>query len=126
MRQLVLFLALFATPAQAGGPVVEAVTAAPAGGGWTFNVTVSHGDTGWDHYADGWSVFAPDGEELGHRKLLHPHVEEQPFTRSLSGVYVPPDLPHVVIRARDSVHGWGEGIELEWPAGDAPRSVARQ
>jgi hypothetical protein len=30
-------------------------------------------------------VRAPDGTRLGIRDHLHPHVEEQPFTRSLAG-----------------------------------------
>ena len=44
-----------------------------------------HPDTGWDDYADGWRVLDMDGNELGMRVLHHPHVDEQPFTRSLSG-----------------------------------------
>ena len=43
--------------------------------------------------------------------LYHPHVEEQPFTRSLSGVQVPDDLKQVVIRGHDKVHGTG-GVEM--------------
>ena len=76
-------------------------------GSYRFNVTVSHQDTGWDHYADKWDVVAPDGTILGTRTLLHPHVEEQPFTRSLSGVKIPDDISEVTIRAHDSVHGYG-------------------
>jgi hypothetical protein len=41
------------------------------------------------------------------RTLHHPHVEEQPFTRSLSGVRVPAGVDQVSVRARDSVHGYG-------------------
>ncbi len=43
---------------------------------------------------------------LGTRILHHPHVEEQPFTRSLGGVSVPVGVTSVWIEARDSVHGW--------------------
>jgi hypothetical protein len=35
-----------------------------AGGTWTFHVTVRHPDTGWEDYADGWDVVAPDGTVL--------------------------------------------------------------
>ncbi|MET1415598.1 hypothetical protein ABVF61_25230 [Roseibium sp. HPY-6] len=84
--------------------IVEA-TARQSGDTWSFSVTLKHGDTGWDHYADLWRVYTPDGKLLGERVLLHPHVEEQPFTRSLSGVSVPDGLDEVIIRARDSVHG---------------------
>jgi hypothetical protein len=89
------------------------VTASKSGGSWSFSVTVSHGDEGWDHYADGWEVAAPDGTQLGYRKLLHPHVNEQPFTRSLSNVDIPRDVTTVIIRAHDSVHKWGEPVEFE-------------
>ncbi len=76
----------------------------------TFNVTVQHADTGWKHYANQWDVLTPDGKVLGSRVLYHPHVNEQPFTRSLSGVKIPAHIRQVTIRARDSRHGYG-GIE---------------
>ena len=38
--------------------------------------------TGWEHYANKWDVVGPDDTILGTRVLLHPHVNEQPFTRS--------------------------------------------
>ncbi|TDT74197.1 hypothetical protein BDE40_2985 [Litoreibacter halocynthiae] len=99
---------VLASPVLADQAQVKRVTARQAGGGWTFDVTVSHPDTGWDHYADGWSVSTPDGTELGFRKLAHPHETEQPFTRSLSGVTVPSGVNEVIIRARDNVHGWSD------------------
>lgn len=88
---------------------VEAV--AEGGGTWRFYVTVAHGDTGWDHYADKWDVVAPDGTVLGTRVLLHPHEAEQPFTRTLGGVAVPADIDAVTLRAHDSEHGYG-GTEM--------------
>jgi len=72
-----------------------------------FSVSVHHNDEGWDHYADKWDVVAPDGTVLGTRILHHPHVNEQPFTRSLSGVKIPDTIETVTIRAHDSVHGYG-------------------
>ena len=104
---------LLAAPAWADSPVVEGAIATRSGAGWRFDVTVRHPDTGWDHYADAWRVEAEDGIELGLRVLLHPHETEQPFTRSLSGVAIPDGTARVVVRARDSVHGWGEGIVVE-------------
>lgn len=101
-------LIAFATPSLADQAKIERVTARQSGSSWTFDVTVSHADTGWEHYADGWSVSAPDGTELGFRKLAHPHETEQPFTRSLSGVTIPEGVTEVVIRARDNVHGWSD------------------
>jgi hypothetical protein len=38
---------------------------------------------------------------------LHPHENEQPFTRSLTGVAIPDGVTEVTIRAHDSVDGYG-------------------
>ena len=81
-------------------------------GTYTFSVTVRHSDEGWEHYADQWEVVAADGRILGTRVLLHPHVGEQPFTRSLSGIKIPGDIHKVIVKARDSIHGYG-GKEME-------------
>ena len=75
---------------------------------WQFHVTLKHGDTGWDHYADAWRVLAEDGKELGKRTLFHPHETEQPFTRSLRNVKIPANAGHVYIEAHDKVHGWAK------------------
>ena len=107
-----LLLLLWTGAASAGEADVVAVEAAQEGAGtWRFDVTVAHGDEGWDHYADKWEVLAPDGTILGTRVLLHPHVGEQPFTRSLGGVAIPEDIDRVILRAHDSVHGLG-GAEV--------------
>ena len=72
-----------------------------------LEVTVRHADEGWDHYADKWDVVAPDGKILGTRTLYHPHVDEQPFTRSLSDIKIPAADTEVTVRAHDSVHEYG-------------------
>lgn len=69
------------------------------------SVTILHGDTGWDHYADGWRIEDADGQVLGTRILAHPHVNEQPFTRSLQ-ISDLPDLFYV--RSRCIVDGWSQ------------------
>jgi hypothetical protein len=102
---------LLAGGALAGEADVVAVEVSRSGSLYRFDVTVRHGDTGWDHYADGWDVVAPDGSVLGTRTLLHPHENEQPFTRSLSGVAVPAEITEVTVRAHDSVDGYG-GAEM--------------
>ncbi|WP_120496025.1 hypothetical protein [Kiloniella sp. EL199] len=79
--------------------------------GWRFNVTVRHDDTGWDHYANRWEIITEDGTILATRVLHHPHENEQPFTRSLSGVEIPKGVKKVFIRAHDSVHGYGGQVE---------------
>jgi hypothetical protein len=99
---------LTASVAYAGEADVIDVKARPAGDGlYSFDVTVRHTDEGWKHYADKWDVVSPDGSVLGTRTLYHPHVEEQPFTRSLSGVKIPAGIDKVTVRAHDSVHGYG-------------------
>jgi len=74
---------------------------------YSFDVTVRHADEGWKHYADKWDVVAPDGTVFGTRTLYHPHVDEQPFTRSLSGVKISDSIKEITVRAHDSAHGYG-------------------
>lgn len=104
--KLVPIFAVIASPAFADAPVVESVTVS----GDQFSVTLSHPDTGWDHYADGWEVLDADGNSLGVRVLAHPHVTEQPFTRSLSGVQIPEGATVVYVRARCNVDGWSDEL----------------
>jgi hypothetical protein len=78
-----------------------------AKGVFSFDVTILSPDTGWKKYANAFRVKAIKGRILGTRILYHPHVNEQPFTRALSGVKIPPDLQRVLVEARDSVEGWG-------------------
>ena len=87
--------------------VVKADAKAEQGGAYSFSATLRHTDTGWEHYADAWEVLAPDGTVLGKRILYHPHVSEQPFTRSLTHVRIPDGISRVKIRAHDKVHGNG-------------------
>ena len=109
MKYLIPIL-FVATPVLADTPRVEEARASQSGSSWRFDVTLSHPDTGWDHYADGWRVELPSGEVLGFRELLHPHVNEQPFTRSLSGVDVPEGAKTLHIRARDNADGWAKDV----------------
>ena len=103
---LLLPLILGALPVLADEPVTEKVNASGASGVWRFDVTLSHPDTGWDHYADGWRVLDMEGNELGLRVLVHPHETEQPFTRSLGGVRVPDGTTQVQIQSRCLIDGW--------------------
>ncbi|KNG93936.1 hypothetical protein [Pseudaestuariivita atlantica] len=120
MRLILASTALVASTLAAAAdiPVIEKVVAKKTGMGWRFDVTLSHPDTGWDHYADGWEVVDADGNALGYRELMHPHVTEQPFTRSLNSVVVPDGVREVFIRAKCSVHGWGEpGVAVKLDPG---------
>lgn len=110
-------IVLLSTPVYAGKADVTAVkVTAETPGSFHFEVTVSHGDEGWDHYADSWEI--RDDKEIvyGTRTLHHPHVSEQPFTRSLSGVKIPSEIKKVTVRAHDSVHLYGgKTVTVELP-----------
>jgi hypothetical protein len=121
MRNLLLYvivaLAIHVPGSWAGeADVLDASVSKGPGNTYRFDVTVAHADTGWDHYADKWDILDEAGNVLGTRILYHPHVDEQPFTRSLSGVTIPESIRRVTIRAHDSVHGYGgRDFALELP-----------
>ena len=105
MKNLLFGLLLLA-PATHAGEVSIVGVSVECPNSCTFSVTLEHVDQGWEHYADQWDVVTLDGRLLKSRVLHHPHVQEQPFTRSLSGVSIPPGQSKVKIRARDSKHGY--------------------
>lgn len=107
---ILTLVAIMALPFEANAgkaDVVQVKITKSSSRSYHFDVTVKHGDTGWDHYANKWEVVGPDGKVLGTRVLYHPHVDEQPFTRSLSGVKIPEDAKTVSVRAYDLLHGAG-------------------
>ena len=108
IRALTFAFLVAAAPAFAGDAQIIDVQVSKPDMGWKFKVAVRHEDTGWDHYADGWEVLDLDGNRLGYRKLHHPHVNEQPFTRSLRGVMIPDGIRTVVIRVHCLGDGWSE------------------
>ena len=106
---LALPLALMlANAAFADGPAIKAVDVSKSDMGWRFDVTLEHPDTGWDHYADGWEITDAAGNQIGFRELMHPHVNEQPFTRSLRDVMLADGVQTVFIRSRCSIAGWSD------------------
>ena len=110
-------LAVSTTALAGEADVIEAVATPTGDGVYSVSATIRHADEGWDHYADAFEVLAPDGTVLGTRTLHHPHVEEQPFTRSLGNVEVPKGIAEIVVRAKDSVHEFG-GAEITVPLPD--------
>lgn len=113
------------SPANADVLFVKAIQATD--GTWTFHVTVFHPDTGWDDYTNGWDVVTEDGkvlkpdpDSLFTRLLLHPHVDEQPFTRSQGNIVIPEGVTRVIVRANDLVDGFGGQevlVDLTIPSG---------
>lgn len=86
------------------------------GGTYRVSATIRSADTGWEKYADAWDVRTPDGTVLATRVLAHPHVDEQPFTRSLDDVDIPSGVMSVEIAAHDSVEGFcGETTTIAVP-----------
>ena len=75
---------------------------------WSVDVTLAYPDSGWEDYADGWHVATPDGAILATRILLHPHENEQPFTRGQGNIAVPPAVDAIVVRAHTLVGGYGQ------------------
>lgn len=107
MKSACIIPLMLAIPAFADDASIEAVKVTKSGESWNFSVTLLHEDTGWDDYADGWRIVLEDGTEIGYRKLFHPHVNEQPFTRSLGGVEISHDTKRVYVEASTSTDGWG-------------------
>jgi len=101
---LILSSAVFANEVE----VVDVNIVAKSPGHYRVDVTLLHADTGWDHYADGWDILDQDKKLIATRVLHHPHVSEQPFTRSLYDVVIPGATKFVYIRGHDKVHGYGE------------------
>lgn len=108
MGFIVLLSLLFAQIAFANQVEIVSVMLEPSANRWTFHVTLKHDDKGWDHYADDWRIVDDKGHVLGNRKLWHPHVDEQPFTRSLADVLIPKGTSIIYIEAHDKVHGWSK------------------
>lgn len=107
IRLFTIILILNSNITMAGEADVLAVNIRPLGeDSFSIDATVQHADTGWDHYTNSWEVLDLDGNLLGKRVLLHPHVDEQPFTRNLV-LTIPQNVKTIMIRANDVVHGKG-------------------
>ena len=113
-------IALQQPPAIAGDGDVQILFVSARSDGdnsWNFAVTLEHADTGWEDYADGWDVVLPDGTIIKPnadspftRLLLHPHENEQPFTRSQAGIIIPAEVTTVFVRAHELVEGYSSQV----------------
>ena len=66
LGMLMVLAGLYSAGAWAGDVRIRAAELGSDGrGSWTAHVTLEHGDTGWEHYADAWRVLGPDGTVLG-------------------------------------------------------------
>lgn len=102
-----LIIMTFSTQALAGGAdVIDASATQEPNGRYTVSATILHKDEGWKHYVNRFEVLTPDGKLVGARYLGHPHVDEQPFTRSATSVNVPKGIKEIRIRAHDTIHGF--------------------
>ncbi len=116
-----VFSGFIASQLQAGEVTIKRVVFEKHASGWTVDTTLQHQDTGWQHYADAWRVVDGKDNILGTRTLFHPHVDEQPFTRSLSNIKIPVALDIVYVEARDKKHGWSADkvkVQLSKKQGD--------
>ncbi len=116
---LVVFAMLAANSALAEQRFPEVLSVkvrASSNGTFDFDVTVSSPYDMPDRYADGFRVVTKSGQVLGERKLWHDHRNEQPFTRDLYSVKIPPNVKSVLLQARDQKYGYGsQAVEVELP-----------
>jgi len=104
-------LVAFATHAQAGKADVIAARLEPMkDGSFVVVATIRHHDESFAHFANRFDVVAPDGKVIAVRPLVHPHIDEQPFTRALARVKIPKGIKEITVRAHDKLHGFG-GLE---------------
>ncbi|MCZ6474266.1 MAG: hypothetical protein O6934_12575 [SAR324 cluster bacterium] len=99
---------------------IQQVRFTRSAGQWRVDVTIRHADTGWEHYTNVWVVETMEGKLLGKRVLYHPHVSEQPFTRSHT-VTIPRGISKVRVRAGDNVDGISSNtvmVDLTQESGD--------
>jgi len=112
MRVLIILLLLLAVYSGAciasDAKIIKVKTEVTPAQKYNILVTIEHDDEGWEHYANSWRIYSPDGKLIDERVLHHPHVKEQPFTRSLLGVSIPSTVSEVTIVAVCSKTGESE------------------
>lgn len=97
-------------------PDVVAAELDPSDDAWRLSATLSSPYDTPERYADAFRALSEDGTVLGVRELAHDHANEQPFTRSLTGLEIPDDVTRITVEGRDLAHGWGGAtVELEVP-----------
>ena len=100
------------------GAVLAAELRRESDGTWSLDVTISSAYDTAERYADGWRVLDDEGDVLGEQELTHDHAEEQPFTRTQTGLEIPDSVSTVTIEVHDTENGYGgETLEVDLPSG---------
>ena len=96
--------------------VVGAVLTSDGNGTWSLDVTLSSAYDSPQRYADGWRVMDASKNVLGEHTLTHDHADEQPVTRTQSGLEIPDGVDVVTVQGRDTENGFGGAtLEVEVP-----------
>lgn len=106
IKYLLILCYFFGSAAFASDIDIVKVVLTKQSGTWRADVTIKHNDTGWKHYVDAWRLVDEKGNEISKRTLYHPHVNEQPFTRSLNSFHIPKDKKILYVEAHDLNRGW--------------------
>lgn len=118
---------LVSVMAWAGDVEIKNVYLHQQGSSWRADVTLKHADTGWEHYADAWRLVDASGKLIGTRVLYHPHVNEQPFTRSLGNIQIPEGTGVIFVEAHDKKHGWSpQRVKVDLSASSGERYHIRR
>ena len=113
MLKILLITILAFSSVYANKAIIEDIQVVKEQNIYRFSVRIFHQDSGWEHYVNRYEVMNRKGHLLATRILVHPHVDEQPFTRSIK-VKIE-GLKKVYIRAHDSVDGYTELYEVTLP-----------
>ena len=125
-KHLIVFGLLLSASVSASDVEIVNVVLTKNSGSWRADVTLNHADTGWKHYADAWRLVDEKGNEISKRTLYHPHVNEQPFTRSLSNINIPKGSKIIFIEAHDLNRGWSPGkVKVDLTKSSGPKYTVK-
>ena len=125
-KHLIIFGLLLSNSVLASDVEIVNVVLTKNTGTWRADVTLNHADTGWKHYADAWRLVDEKGNEISKRTLYHPHVNEQPFTRSLSSIQIPKESKIIFIEAHDLNRGWSPGkVKVDLRKSSGPKYTVK-
>lgn len=83
-----------------------------------LRVTIRSADKGPEHFCDRFEILDPEGRVLHVERIAQPHVNEQPFSVSLTNLRLPEGLERVTFRARmrpDGASGTQRDVKLPAP-----------